>query len=784
MLATAVLIGAIGGLVIGSFAGARRTASAFDRMIEHTDAADVLLNPNLGAASALDVADVAAIPGVRQVSVLDGGGAVLMDEDGDFDGVTQVFFARDRTGALAFDRPRVVSGRLFDPLDPTEVLVSDGVARRRGLRVGDQVTVGTIDQEAIAAWDESGADTPPPMTFHDQTIVGITIGTEQVVADDVFDYGSLLLTSAFADEHGLSGYYYGVAVDLEGGAAAVPAFRDAMKTLVPDEQFEFRTLSVTRDLVRRGVQPHVLALLAFAALVGVAATIVCGQVLTRQLDGVRRDTSTLSAIGVDRRGLRLAIVIRTAIMVVPGAALACVFAVALSPVFPLGVARRAEVHPGISVDTGVLAAGVVVLATVMTLWALIASRTERVDAVLGAGNPGVIDRLARASSDPALSTGLRAALSRREGATAASPRMAMLGLAVAVAAMASALTFGASLLRLVHQPSAYGWPWDLVVAPPGDDEYGPVIDDRLVEAPEFASTVDLHADQVQIGEHRVPAIGMDVAAVGSRPTVTEGRAPEHDDEIALGGRTMSLLDVAVGDDLVVGSGAATRTLRVVGQAVFPGLGTYSGADRTELGKGALLDRGTLAEVAEGFDARFVGVDLAHGVRAADGVAVLASGFENAVNEGEIEIIDHPQRPADVRSLESVRRTPELIAGVLGALAAVALCSALVASVRRRQNELAMLRTFGMQRRQLTVSVLWQATVGTIGALAFGVPIGVVVGRGAWSALAASMGVAPNPAIPVSLWAGVAAVVVLAHAAAILPARSAARLRPAVALRSE
>jgi ABC-type antimicrobial peptide transport system permease subunit len=83
------------------------------------------------------------------------------------------------------------------------------------------------------------------------------------------------------------------------------------------------------------------------------------------------------------------------------------------------------------------------------------------------------------------------------------------------------------------------------------------------------------------------------------------------------------------------------------------------------------------------------------------------------------------------------------------------------------------------------SVAVQATLyGALGLL-IGVPVGFVVGRAAWSEIAGSAGF---DVVPVLRWWFVAAVVigtlVAANAVAWLPARRAARLHPAVVLRSE
>lgn len=783
MLAVALLIGISGGLVIGSLAGARRTATAFPRMVDGTAAADVLVNPDMGAFSALDPDALASLPGVARTSVIDGGIGVVIDEHGDFD-EAQVFAGRDRTTMVGFDRPRVVEGRLFDPEAVDEVMVGDSVAERLDLAVGDPLTVGTVDPEEIAAWEAGGEQGPVPITERRLTVVGVIIGVDDVVTDEVFDYGMVVATAAFARTHGLEPYYYGIAVDLAGGhddAAGVAEFRRSVGAMVPGERFEFRTRAATADAVRRGTYPHVVAIAAFALLVGVAATVVCGQLLAGQLEHLRREHDTLAAMGLDRRALRLAAGLRGLLIVVPGIVLALGVAIAISPIFPIGVARRAELDPGISVDYTVLGGGVIVLTSTLLAWALWGGRGRR--PVWRSDRAGIVDRVARSTSQPALATGLRAALAS-SGAPGASSRMALLGTVIAVAVMAAALTFGASLLRLVEEPAAYGWQWDLVVAPPGDDEDGPIIEERLQDRSLFASAVALQADQVQIGPHRVPAVGFDTASSGVHPTLAAGRTPAYAGEVALGGRTMDLLGVGIGDELTVGTGADRRALEIVGQVVFPGIGTYSGADRTELGKGVLLDETTLRQVGEGFRARFIGVEMAAGASVADGVAFLTAGYAESVAEGELEILDRPQRPSDVRSLDSVRRTPEIIALVLGTLATVALAASIMAGVRQRRTELALLRTFGLPRRGIVASVLWQSTVTAVAAVIVGVPLGIVLGRTTWIALAESIGVAARPTVPLSLAVGALAAVVLAYVSGIAPALIAARIRPAVALRAE
>ena len=62
---------------------------------------------------------------------------------------------------------------------------------------------------------------------------------------------------------------------------------------------------------------------------------------------------------------------------------------------------------------------------------------------------------------------------------------------------------------------------------------------------------------------------------------------------------------------------------------------------------------------------------------------------------------------------------------LGAIAALALT--LLASVRQRRRDLALLKTMGFVRRQLAASVAWQATVAAMVGIVVGLPLGVVDG---------------------------------------------------------
>ena len=92
---------------------------------------------------------------------------------------------------------------------------------------------------------------------------------------------------------------------------------------------------------------------------------------------------------------------------------------------------------------------------------------------------------------------------------------------------------------------------------------------------------------------------------------------------------------------------------------------------------------------------------------------------------------------------------------------------------------------GFAPGQRRVVILGQATTITVLALLVGVPLGALVGRVVWSAMAASMGVAGDASFPLVLIAvGALGFVVVLNTIASFPARRASRLRVADALRSE
>jgi ABC-type lipoprotein release transport system permease subunit len=110
---------------------------------------------------------------------------------------------------------------------------------------------------------------------------------------------------------------------------------------------------------------------------------------------------------------------------------------------------------------------------------------------------------------------------------------------------------------------------------------------------------------------------------------------------------------------------------------------------------------------------------------------------------------------------------------------------LLASVRRRRRELAMLRALGFSRRQLRSTIFWQATVAGSSGVVLGVPLGIVLGRWLWTLFARYIDAVPEPTVPVVTVIAVAvSALVLVNVVAMIPGRTASRVSTAQVLRGE
>ncbi len=143
------------------------------------------------------------------------------------------------------------------------------------------------------------------------------------------------------------------------------------------------------------------------------------------------------------------------------------------------------------------------------------------------------------------------------------------------------------------------------------------------------------------------------------------------------------------------------------------------------------------------------------------------------------------RPVEIANYRSVSATPALLAAVLAAGAVGALGLTLVASVRQRRRQFALLKALGFTHGQIAASVAWQSSVAAVVGVVLGVPIGTALGRWMWTLFADGISAVPHPTVPVVSIAAVAlGAIVFANLVALLPGRVAARTRTSLLLRAE
>jgi hypothetical protein len=770
-----VLVGLVGGVVLAASAGARRTASAFDRFLAATDAAHVAVrvedDPRL-LAQLEQLPQVAAAAPLAYLLVRPAG--TDLDPALEFTALAGV---DDRLGAVV-DRPVVIEGRAPDPGRIDEIAVNEAAAADLDLGVGDQLELEWLALEQLERLFTGEDFGPLAGPTEPLTVVAVTRSPTDLVEVDLFP-SPVTVTPAFYRAYGpRTAAYDGItAVRLHNGEADVAAFTAAVDELSGGgPNVLIVPTSETTAKVDDAVAVLAGSLVLFAMTCGLAGTAGVALVIGRQVAARADEQPTLAALGMTR-GQRAAALVASAVpAALAGAGTAVVVAVAASPLLPLGLARRAEPDPGLSVDAPVLGAGAVAvvvvvlgLATAIAWWAARpASLAQRAVPDSATRHPSSVSGLlARAGLPLAVAVGARRAL---PGGGGLNPRAVLVGAVAGVAGLVAATTFGASLLGLVDTLGRDGWNWDLSVPGVSSDlEQGPT--PGLASDPDVADLAAMHLSLAVVEGETTPVFGLEPLKGSMSYTILDGRGPGSADEVVLGTTTLRRLERRVGESVAALGVDGTHQLRIVGRAAFPS------SDQDSLADGAGL-------TATGFDRLETSQDFTDLVlRWVPGTDVEAAQrrLEEQVGRGTFAVV----APAEVRNLQRVAGVPPTLGAFFSLLAALAVGHALATGSARQRREVAVLKAVGFVRRQVWAILGSQAITLAAVAVALGIPVGVAVGRGAWALVAGRIGVVVAPVAPVVSLAVIVPVVALAAITlAALPARAAGSIRPAVLLRAE
>jgi len=706
-----------------------------------------------------------------------------------------LLFASVGDGWLSgIDKPVVLTGRMFNPQADDEVVVNDQFASAEDIRVGDvfQVQAYALDQP-----EATGTPHGPMMNLR---VVGVVRTAEELL----FVPGVRVSPGVFAKYGHEAVFDPNAVVRLKGGEAGMTALRRDVNSLVapgvPVLDLHDTSRRVTTSLA---VESFALYMIALALVL--AGGLLVAQVLSRSSAFIGDDVASLRAMGMTRPQIATAATLSTALAVVVALVVGLAGAVALSPLFPLGMGRSVDPDVGTHAGWTALGAGAALIAGALmagaTLLALAASTREASRAP--ARRSAVVSWLGRVAPVPA-AIGARMALERGPGARGMPVRPALMGAVVGVLGVVGALTVNAGIVHALANPELAGVTWGASIAPPPEDVTSTSVSTRFLaevgRAAPGASVAAVRRDLVDVNGVGVPAFAVESVAGKGAPValaMVSGRPPAARDEAAIGPATAVSLGVHVGNWVTIGH---HLRVRLVGEALFP-------TDvHSEFDEGLWLTRAEFDAVVppplpslpdELVVVRFPSTHNEEGqaIAAAEAditgkpintgpigrLAANLGGPMSALGNSVVPVAV----PPELTNLRDLSQLPIALGVFLAVLGLVALSFVLVITGRSRRAEFAVYKALGLDERMSRRIVYFQASVIATVGLVIGVPLGVIAGRWGWSAVATRVplvDVPPLSALVVVL--AIPIVLVASNVIATVPARRVPRAKPAEALRSE
>jgi ABC-type lipoprotein release transport system permease subunit len=771
-----VVLGVLAGLTIGlataALDGARRTDSALSRLQARTNASDAVVFATQTNVVTADWSKLAQRPEVKQLVRWGLAFGNVAGVEGDL-----LLVPMDDAWLQQVDRPIVVAGRMFDPQAADEVVVSDDAPGADGLpiKVGDTIPFTPMTQDGNFEAPASG----PHLEVR---VVGIV----HTPLSYVFT-GGAFLSPGFVTKYGSTAYIAENAViqlrhpDTDIGALRRDASSDVAQGVpVLDFGVTGRRVTATTD-----VEGAMLRLLA--AIVMLAGVAFVGQALARSAATIGADAPTLRALGMTRRELVAASVRPHLVTAGVAVVITALTAIVASRWFPVGLAAGVDPDRGIQVNVALVLVSVLLTAMV-TLGVVSAAgwRAARPIAVRPRHRGGLAGRLQLARPVP-LRVGARLALEGGGTATRkGSAWPALIGAAAAVTGVVAIITVRHGLTDAFTHPEVAGVAWDASVVPQQSDislttGVSASLVDTIAHQPGVAAVSSIGRYVTQIGDLGVPVFTVvDPAAGESVHLVTlSGRGPRSDDEIELGPSTARDLGVKIGDTVTLADGGSVK---VVGLGLFP---SDVHAQFDEGGWVSPMRWSRLAAMNYNPDDNET-VDMLVAVRFADHdhldtqIGNLTTSMGSTVQY--VALVD---QPLELANLHNVRTLPTVLAIFLAVLGTIAVGHALFSSVYRHRRDFAVLQSLGLTRSGVRAMIAAQATVVGIAGLLVGVPIGLIAGRAGWQAITDRVPLtfrSPLTAIAVIFIVPVA--LIAANLLAIIPARRASKVKPALVLRSE
>ena len=597
---------------MGSLAGARRTQSSFPTFLASTNPSTLgmAVYNQIGAPGASIATAIAHLADVAHVRTLSAGPAVPLNSKGAprLSTVNLVVVGGSTDGYLTQqDRLAVLAGHLADPAHVNQIVITPGVERIWGVRLGSVVPIGFYAPSQATLPGFGTAKVKPRFTI-DAHIVGIVAQSSEIVQDDVDKaYGFVFISPALVKKAATIGPSWSLPVEYEiqlrDGDAHLGRIEHELSALVPvGFTYEFHVTAHVESDRRTGAQARVggPGRLRRHRGSGLPPALDAGDLSPRS---PRRERSTHPA----RRGCGSP---RVAPGDSGGSRREC------GGRYPACARRRARALAPRAARTGATrlsgsrrflrrdrARGGCPRLTCGARRVLgresrsSAPRTETAASTRGEPPRWWYGALRSLSLPTAVTLGAHFALEPRGGSDDVPVRSVLFGSILAVALMATTLTFASGLNTLVSRPALYGWNWSYALNPTNDVPPSAIA--RLNHDHDVAAWSGADYTDVTVDGQSVPVL---IASAKAKvmPPILSGHGLETNSQIVLGNQTMAVLHRHIGQTVTVSYGSPKNapvyvpptTLTIVGTATFPAVGyATSVADHTSMGTGALLPLG-------------------------------------------------------------------------------------------------------------------------------------------------------------------------------------------------
>jgi FtsX-like permease family len=789
-----VLIAVAAAAAMAALAGARRAASAQQRLLARTLPATVQVNPYRPG---FDWSAVSRLPEVAAIAPF------IFDSYMAVDALPPQVFSllpTDDSFGRTVEKPIVDSGRMFDPTRADEAVVTRRFVSHYHKGVGDTVVVHLPTAQGLlqAGTTPFGANTAggligPAIVVH---IVGVV--ESWYVSDGPGSTGYLQLSpglvarypqNTVGDQTVLGNPNpVDALVRLRNGEADVAKFSSDLRRLDGGAQADVGDLPAQVKALQRQIAFEAGFLVAFALAVMVAAGVLVGQAIARTASARADELAPLRAIGSTRAQSSVLAAAAPTVAGLVGAVIGALIAYAASEWMPIGTAAVLEPSPGLSWDWTVIGPGIGIVASFVATTAYLAA-TATMSRRLGQLDRRslVVRRLARLGCAVPVVMGARFALERARGRTSLPVWPALVASVVGVAGIIAALTISQAVSDAAANPSRFGENVQLG-ALTGSNGAGIADNTGLITALAANPTITgVDNDRQAVATAINGSISIDLSEYDAEPkpipmTILSGRLPQKADEIVLGPRSLRALHAHIGSTVHL-SGTKAKNVAV----------TVTGTGLVGNGvEGLFYDEGGWV-TAEGFDSlfttyvyRIVLVALQPQARNIDAPNTVKADLSKRTQDlGPVKFDASTPVLYQESGLPQVRTLPTYLAVFLALLGVAAIGHVLAGTSRRRSHYLAIMRAVGMTPTQTRWVLVSQAcTVAAIG-LIFGVPLGLAVGRTIWRWVAdysPLQYVPPTPVLTLVLIGPLT--LLLATLIAIWPARTAAKLDLGRILRSE